>query len=306
VQKVIVIAGPTASGKTDLGIALAKEIQGEVISADSTLIYRYMNIGTAKPTMEERCGIPHHMIDIIDPDEDFSVAQYKTLAESCIKDIISRGRVPVIVGGTGLYINALVYNIQFSETICDWSFREEMHRLAEENGPEFLHNKLKAVDPISAERIHPNNIKRVIRALEVFETTGRPISEHQAQSRRIKPEFDYRIYGLEMERNLLYERIDRRADIMVAQGLEQEVRGLLEMGYSKDLVSMQAIGYKEIIAAINNECSLTEAIDRIKLLTRHLAKRQMTWFKSLEGLVWLKAGADTLTGNVKNISACLE
>lgn len=286
-NKVIVLAGPTATGKTDLAIELALLVGGEVISADSAQVYRYMDIGTAKPTLEEQRGIPHHMIDIVYPDEAFSVAQYKSMAEAAIRDILSRGKVPIVAGGTGLYISSLVYNIQFSETINDWAFRERMKALAEQFGPEYLHNRLKEVDPVSAQKIHPNNVKRVIRALEVYETTGRPISEHQAQSRTKPPEFEYLLFGLTMERQRLYERIEKRTDIMMEKGLADEVAKILGMGYSRDLVSLQAIGYKEIAAAIYGECSMDEAVQQIKLNTRHLAKRQITWFNGMEGLKWL-------------------
>jgi len=286
-KKVIVLAGPTATGKTDLAIELALLVNGEVISADSAQVYRYMDIGTAKPTLEEQRGIPHHMMDIVYADEEFSVAQYKAMAEAAIRDILARGKVPIVAGGTGLYISSLVYNIQFSETMSDWAFRERMKALAEQYGPEYLHNKLKEVDPISAQKIHPNNVKRVIRALEVYETTGRPISEHQAQSRTKPPEFEYLLYGLTMDRQKLYERIEKRTDIMMEKGLADEVAKILKMGYSRDLVSLQAIGYKEIAAAIYGECSMDEAVQQIKLNTRHLAKRQMTWFNSMEGLKWL-------------------
>ena len=246
-----------------------------------------MDIGTAKPTLEERRGVPHHMIDIVNPDEEFSVAQFKTLAEESIRDILSRKKVPIVAGGTGLYINSLVYNIQFSDTISDWEFRERMNALAVKYGPGYLHDRLKEVDPVSAQRIHPNNIKRVIRALEVFETTGKPISEHQAESRTKPLEFDYLLFGLTMDRQKLYERIEKRTDIMMEKGLVDEVAGILKMGYSRDLVSLQAIGYKEIVAAVFGECSMEEAVENIKLGTRHLAKRQITWFNSMEGLKWL-------------------
>lgn len=286
-EKVIVLAGPTATGKTDLAIELALMVNGEIISADSAQVYRYMDIGTAKPTPEEQRGIPHHMMDIVYPDEAFSVAQFKALAEAAIRDILARGKVPIVAGGTGLYISSLVYNIQFSETISDQGFRERMKALAEQYGPEYLHNRLKAIDPISAEKIHPNNVKRVIRALEVYETTGRPISEHQALSRTKPPEFDYRLFGLIMDRQRLYERIEQRTDIMMKKGLADEVARILGMGYSRDLVSLQAIGYKEIAAALYGECSMDEAVQQIKLNTRHLAKRQIAWFNSMEGLKWL-------------------
>lgn len=286
-DKVLVIAGPTATGKTDLAIDMAKEVDGEIISADSMQIYRHMDIGTAKPALEERQGIPHHMIDIINPDEPYSVAQYKETAENCIKDILARGKVPILAGGTGLYINSVVYNITFSEILTDWAYREEMQKLANEKGNDVLHSELEKVDPESAKRIHPNNVKRVIRALEVYHCSQKPISKHQQESRLEPAAYDYAIFGLYLNREELYRRIELRVDKMAGMGLESEVRTLLEKGYHKELISMQAIGYKEIVLAINNECTLGEAINQIKLGTRHLAKRQMTWFNKLEGLVWL-------------------
>lgn len=304
-DKVIVIAGPTASGKTDLAIELALRINGEIISADSMQIYREMNIGTAKPTMEERKGIPHHMLDIVDPDEEFSVAQFQQGAKKCIKDILSRGKVPIVAGGTGLYINALVYNITFSETITDWNYRNQLQNIAREQGPEALHTLLQEVDPISAENIHPNNVKRVIRALEVYETTGKPISQHQLESRQKKPEYDYKIFGIEVERDVLYRRIESRADKMLEMGLYEEVENILKKGYSPDLVSLQGIGYKEIIMAILGKCTLEEAVDKIKLNTRHLAKRQMTWFRKTENLKWMKTAEMDKWAMIKKLSDAL-
>lgn len=289
-EKVIVIAGPTASGKTDLAIELALKVNGEIISADSMQIYREMNIGTAKPALEERRGVVHHLIDVVDPDEDFSVAQFQACAKECIKDILNRGRVPIVAGGTGLYVNALVYNLTFSETITNWEYREYLQGLASEQGPSVLHQLLQKVDSISAENIHPNNIKRVIRALEVFETTGKPISEYQEESRKNPPPYDYKIFGLDVDRDLLYSRIDRRVDKMIEQGLYKEVEGILAKGYSPDLVSLQGIGYKEIIQVLMGLSSLPEAVEKIKTGTRHLAKRQVTWFKKTEGLKWIKTG----------------
>ncbi|NLU53389.1 MAG: tRNA (adenosine(37)-N6)-dimethylallyltransferase MiaA [Clostridiaceae bacterium] len=304
-DKVIVIAGPTASGKTDLAIEFALKCNGEIISADSMQVYRGMDIGTAKPTLEERRGIPHYMLDVVDPDEEFSVAQFQQMAKECIKDILSRGKVPIVAGGTGLYINSLVYNITFSETIADWKYREHLQNIAREQGPLVLHDMLKKVDPISAQNIHPNNVKRVIRALEVFETTGRPISEHQKESRKIKPEYDYKIFGIEVERDVLYRRIEKRTDKMIQMGLYEEVEGLLKKGYSPDLVSLQGIGYKEIIMCIQGKCSLDEAIYNIKLGTKHLAKRQMTWFRKTEGLKWINAGEMDTWAMLKILSDAL-
>lgn len=287
-EKVIVIAGPTASGKTDLAIELAQKVGGEIISADSMQIYREMNVGTAKPTLEDRSGIPHHLMDIINPDEEYSVAQFQAQAKECIKDILSRGRVPIVAGGTGLYINSLVYNITFSDTITQWDYREKLHKIAEEQGPLALHDLLRKVDEESAERIHPNNVKRVIRALEVFETSGKPISEHQSESRLEPSPYDFKIFGFDVEREILYERINKRVDRMIEMGLYEEVEGILNKGYSPDLVSLQGIGYKEIISVIQGHTPLDEAIERIKTGTRHLAKRQITWFKKTEGLIWMK------------------
>lgn len=304
-DKVIVIAGPTASGKTDLAIELALKVNGEIISADSMQIYREMNIGTAKPTMEERKGIPHHMMDIVYPDEEFSVAQFQKGAKECIKDILSRGKVPIVAGGTGLYINTLVYNITFSETITDWNYRKKLENIAREQGAEALHLLLQKVDPVSAEKIHPNNVKRVIRALEVYETTGKPISQHQMESRQIKPEYDYKIFGIEVDRDVLYSRIDVRVDKMMEMGLYEEVENILNKGYSPDLVSLQGIGYKEIIMAIQGECTLGEAVDKIKLNTRHLAKRQMTWFRKTENLKWMKTAEMDKRAMIKKLSDAL-
>lgn len=304
-EKVIVIAGPTASGKTGLAVEFALKCNGEIVSADSMQIYRGMDIGTAKPTMEERKGIPHHMLDVVDPDEEFSVAQFQQMAKVCIKDILRRGKVPIVAGGTGLYINSLVYNITFSETIADWDYREHLQKIALEQGPLVLHEMLQRVDPKSAGRIHPNNVKRVIRALEVFETTGKPISEHQEESRKIKPEYDYRIFGLEVDRDILYRRIEKRTDQMIENGLYEEVEGLLKKGYSPDLVSLQGIGYKEIIMCIQGKCSLDEAIYNIKLGTKHLAKRQMTWFRKTEGLRWINANEPDTWAMLKILSDAL-
>ncbi|HHY65436.1 MAG TPA: tRNA (adenosine(37)-N6)-dimethylallyltransferase MiaA [Clostridiaceae bacterium] len=303
--KVIVIAGPTATGKTALAVELALQVGGEIVSADSMQIYRKMDIGTAKPTMEERQGIPHHMIDIVDPDEEYSVAQFKTDAEACIKDIIGRGKVPIVAGGTGLYINSLVYNINFSESTSDWDYRERLKNLAMEQGPETLHKMLEDIDPISARAIHPNNVKRVIRALEVYKTTGKPISSHKEVSREIPPPYDYKIFGLDLSRETLYSRIEKRVDKMMEMGLYEEVEGLLNEGYSPNLVSLQGIGYKEIISAIKGECSLKTAVDNIKKGTRHLAKRQITWFKKTEGLKWINAEKTDIWAMIKILTDAL-
>ena len=305
-KTVVVIAGPTASGKTDLAINLALETDGEVISADSMQIYRYMNIGTAKPSKEEMKGIPHHMIDIVNPDESYSVALYKKDAENCIRDILSRGKLPIVAGGTGLYINSLIYNIKFSETVTDEEFRKSMQRIAETEGPEVLHEMLRKVDPESAEKIHANNVKRVIRALEVYKYTKKPISQHQKESRTEPPEYRYLVFILDMDREKLYDRINKRVDKMLENGLVDEVKRLLEMGYKPGSTALQGLGYKEIIRYLNNELPFDEAIRILKRDTRHYAKRQLTWFRAIKEAVWLEGGNDNLEKNTKKIQKYLE
>ena len=294
--KVIIIAGPTASGKTKLSIELAKEINGEIISADSMQVYKYMDIGTAKPTKEEMQGIKHYLLDEVSPDEDFNVVKYKEKALLYISEILKKGKMPIIVGGTGLYINSLLYNIEFSETICDWDFRNRMQEMADEHGNDYLYEKLKKIDPISAERIHSNNVKRVIRALEVYEFTGIPISEYQEKSRLIDSEYDFYVFGLNMDREKLYERINKRVDIMINDGLVEEVKSIIDMGFKPNSTAMQAIGYKEIIEYFNGNISIEEAIDIIKRDSRRYAKRQITWFKKTECLKWVD-----MDNNIKEI-----
>jgi len=305
-KTVVVIAGPTASGKTDLAINLALKSNGEVISADSMQIYRHMDIGTAKPTKKEMMGIPHHMIDIIDPDESYSVALYKKDAEDCIKDVLSRGKLPIIAGGTGLYINSLIYNIKFSETVVNEEFRKKMNHIAQTEGPIVLHEMLRKVDPESAEKIHYNNVKRVIRALEVYEYTKKPISEHQKESRMEPPEYRYLVFIINMDRNRLYNRIDRRVDKMIENGLVDEVKRLLDMGYKPGSTAMQGLGYKEIISYLNNELPFDEAIRILKRDTRHYAKRQITWFKAIKDAVWIEGGYENIEKNTKKIQEYLE
>lgn len=305
-KTVVVIAGPTASGKTDLAINLALETNGEVVSADSMQIYRYMDIGTAKPTREEMRGVPHHMIDIVDPDENYSVALYKQDAEKCIKDILARGKLPIIAGGTGLYINSLIYNIKFSETVVDEEFRRRMNEIAQSQGPMVLHEMLRKVDPESAEKIHYNNVKRVIRALEVYEYTKKPISQHQKESRMEPPEYRYLVFILNRDREELYERIDRRVDKMLEAGLVDEVKRLLDMGYKPGSTALQGLGYKEIISYLNNEIPFDEAIRILKRDTRHYAKRQITWFKGIKDAVWLTSEDENIEKNTKKIREYLE
>ncbi len=296
-KSVIAIVGPTASGKTKLSIDLSKKINGEIISADSMQVYRHMDIGTAKPDEAEKSGIKHYLIDELDPDEEFNVVKFKELAVRYIEEILSKGKVPIIAGGTGLYINSLIYNINFSESVSDWDFREALKKEAEEKGNRYLHDKLKLVDPSAAEKIHENNVKRVIRALEVYEHTKKTISHQQELSRLEPAPYNYIIIGLRMDREKLYDRINRRVDIMMEKGLVQEVKKLAEMGYDKNTVAMQGLGYKEILSYLRGEISLDEAIYIIKRDTRHYAKRQETWFKRLENIFWVNAdecGSETL------------
>lgn len=278
-EKVLVIAGPTAVGKTDLSIKLAKELNGEIISTDSMQIYKYMDIGSAKITKEEMCGVPHHMIDVITPSTPFSVAEYKEMAQKCIDDILYREKLPILTGGTGLYINALTCNMNFTEAENDLEYRNELEKLAEENGNEYIHNMLKEIDPISYKEIHYNNRKRVIRALEVYKLTNKPFSSFNAGEEFFKGQYDVSYYVLNMSREKLYNRINLRVDIMMDKGLLEECINLKEMGYNSSVQSMQGIGYKEIFYYLENKISLHEAVDMIKQGSRNYAKRQLTWFR---------------------------
>ncbi|AUG57623.1 tRNA (adenosine(37)-N6)-dimethylallyltransferase MiaA [Acetivibrio saccincola] len=287
-DNVVVIIGPTASGKTKVSIELAKEIQGEIISADSMQVYKYMNIGTAKPTKEEMAGIKHYLIDEVEPSEEFNVVKYQKLAYKYTEEILKKGKVPIVCGGTGLYINSLVYNIEFADTICDWDLRERLAKEAKKYGNEYVYNKLKAIDPKAAEKIHMNNVKRVIRAIEVYTHTKKPISLHQEESLNNPPKYNYIIIGLTKEREKLYEDIEKRVDLMMEQGLVEEVKNLMEMGYDKNTIAMQGLGYKEIISYLKGEISKEEAVYILKRDTRRYAKRQITWFKKLKNVYWIK------------------
>lgn len=286
-EKVIVIVGPTAIGKTDLSIQLAKELQTEIISGDSMQVYKGMDIGTGKITKEEMADIPHYMLNIRQPNEDFSVATFKELVEEHIKVINEKGKIPIIVGGTGLYIQAVLFDYQFSEQKRDEKFTKELENLLEREGNIALHEKLKKVDPIQASKIHPNNYRRVIRALEVFELTGKTMTErHKTQNKTSK--YDYVLIGLEMNRDKLYERINRRVEKMVQDGLVEEVRALYDKGFS-DTQAMKAIGYKEIIPYLEQEMSLDEAVSILQRNSRRYAKRQYTWFKNQMDVTWFDA-----------------
>lgn len=278
-KDLIVLTGPTAVGKTSLSIALAKAVGGEIISADSMQVYKYMNIGTAKITEEEKCGIPHFLIDELEPDEEFNVTIFKNKVMGYIKDIKSRGKVPIIVGGTGFYIQSVIYDINFNEYGDDSNVRKKYEAMAETIGKSELHKKLALVDREYADSVSENNVKKVVRALTFFEMTGEKLSEHNKRERERRSPFDFAYFVLTMDRKKLYERIDKRVDLMFDMGLVDEVKALMAKGYDKSLVSMQGIGYKEVIDYLNGKTSLEECIDIIKRDTRHFAKRQLTWFK---------------------------
>ena len=278
-QKLLVIGGPTAVGKTDLSIKLAKNLNGEIISADSMQIYKYMDIGSAKVTIDEMDGIKHYLIDTITPDVPFSVADFKEYGEKALNEIISKGKLPIISGGTGLYINSLTCNMTFTEAEKDEHYRKYLENLAMEKGNNYVHEMLKECDPISYEEIHPNNRKRVIRALEVFKLTNKPFSSYNAGDDFYNSNYDVYYYVLTMDREKLYERINKRVDIMMEKGLLDECIRLKEMGYTSDIQSMQGIGYKELLYHLEGKISLDEAIDMIKQGSRNYAKRQLTWFR---------------------------
>lgn len=286
-RPMIVLAGPTAVGKTKLSLALAAAVGGEIISADSMQVYRHMNIGTAKITVGEMQNIPHHMIDILDPWEDYNVAMYKTGCEECLPGIYERGRIPIVVGGTGFYIQALLRDISFTENESDSEYRAFLESLAEREGAAYLHAMLEGVDSASAQNIHRNNIKRVIRALEYYHLTGEPISCHNEREREKDYAYQCRYFVLNDIREHLYARIDRRVNEMMDQGLVPEVQKLVSMGCHKGMVSMQGLGYKEILAFLEGECALPEAVEILKQNTRHFAKRQLTWFRRERDVIWV-------------------
>lgn len=283
----IVLTGPTAVGKTELSIQLAKRVNGEIISADSMQVYRHMDIGSAKIRPEEMQGIPHHLIDILEPDEEFHVVRFQEYAKKYIRQIQERGHIPILTGGTGFYIQAVLYDIDFTETTGDSAYRRQLEELAKERGASYLHQKLREVDPASADSIHANNVKRVIRALEYYRATGEPISRHNEQEREKPSPYQFAYFVLNDTRSHLYERIDRRVDQMLKEGLIDEVRCLKGMGFTRDMVSMQGLGYKEILAYLEGIYTLEEAVYILKRDTRHFAKRQLTWFKRERDVDWI-------------------
>ena len=286
-KPLIILTGPTAVGKTKASIALAKAIGGEIISADSMQVYKEMDIGSAKISRNEMEGVPHFLVDVLEPDEEFHVVRFQQMAKEAMNTIYNNGHIPIIVGGTGFYIQALLYDIDFTENDGDTAFRTEMEAFANEHGAEALHDKLREIDPASAETIHANNVKRVIRALEFFHQTGKKISEHNEEERQKKSPYNFIYFVLNDERSHLYERINLRVDLMVQEGLLNEVKSLKAKGYTKDMVSMQGLGYKEVLDYLDGEISFEEAIYRIKRDTRHFAKRQITWFKRERNVTWI-------------------
>lgn len=284
--KILCVVGPTASGKTDYAVELALKCGGEVVSCDSMQIYKHMDIGTAKPTADEMKGVKHHMIDIIEPNESFSVARFSEMARECIDDILLRGKTPVLCGGTGLYFDSTINNINFIQMDTDEEYRKDLESAAKEFGNEYVYEILKSVDEKAAESIHPNNLKRVIRALEIYKTTGKKKSELDKEQLS-EPLYEPEITGLMRDREVLYDRINKRVDIMMEKGLVEEVSELIKMGIDTDATSMQAIGYKEIIEYLDGKTSLSDAVDKIKRESRRYAKRQLTWFKRNEKINWI-------------------
>lgn len=285
-ERIVLIVGPTASGKTEISIKLAHKINAEIISADSMQIYKKMNIGTAKPSIEEMQGIKHYLINEIEPDEEFSVALFKKRSEFYIENIIKKDKIPLIVGGTGLYVNSLVQTWDFTSAKPNEKIRIELEHIVKEKGNEFLHNMLMEIDPLSANKIHPNNVKRIIRALEIYKTSGIAKSQWDERTMENKLKYEPILIGLNMDRKLLYDRINLRVDLMINNGLIDEVKRLIEEGYSETLVSMQGLGYKEIVKYLNGNYSLEEAIEIIKRDTRRFAKRQLTWFRRDNRISW--------------------
>ena len=297
--KVIVICGPTASGKTALSIELAKQINGQIISCDSMQIYKEMNIGTAKPSKEEMQGIKHYLIGFIEPNKRYSVADYKKDAKNAIKQILSKGKTPIIVGGTGLYLDSLIYEIDYQEIQFDQKYREELQKLYEEKGIEYLYEKAKQIDPQAIEKISKNDKKRIMRILEIYKATGKNKTMQEIESRKKEVEYDYHIYALSWDRQTLYQRINKRVDIMIEQGLIEEVKNILS-NYNEFPTAMQGLGYKEVVTYLKGEYTKEEMIEKIKMQTRRYAKRKLTWCRKNKQTIWLE-GENGIQNNIKII-----
>lgn len=284
--KVIVICGPTASGKTALSIELAKKINGEIISSDSMQIYKYMDIGTAKPSKDEMQGIPHHLIDFVEPNQRYSVAEFKKDAENAIEEILSKGKTPIVVGGTGLYVDSLIYGIEYQEIELDEKYRQELEQRAEEEGLEKLYEEAQKIDPQAMEKISRNDKKRILRVLEIYKTTGKNKTEQEIESRKNGVKYDYKVFAINWDREALYERINKRVDIMIEQGLIEEVENLLQK-YDEFPTAMQGLGYKEVVEYLQGITTREEMIEKLKMETRRYAKRQITWFKKNKQTIWI-------------------
>ena len=286
-KPLIVLTGPTAVGKTSLSISLAKAVNGEIISADSMQVYKGMDIGSAKIRKEEMQGVTHYLVDILEPEEEFHIVKFQELAKAALEEIYAKGKIPILVGGTGFYIQAVTRDIDFTQAEQETSYREELEQFAKEKGAEYLHEKLREVDSKSAENIHANNVKRVIRALEFYHQNGTPISEHNEEQKQQTSPYNLAYFVLTAPREILYERIDRRVDQMMEEGLLEEVKSLRERGCHRGMVSMQGLGYKEILAYLEGEYPLEEAVRILKRDTRHFAKRQLTWFRREQDVIWV-------------------
>ena len=286
-KPLIVLTGPTAVGKTSLSISLAKAVNGEIISADSMQVYKGMDIGSAKIRKEEMQGVTHYLVDILEPEEEFHIVKFQELAKAALEEIYAKGKIPILVGGTGFYIQAVTRDIDFTQAEQETSYRKELEQFAKEKGAEYLHEKLREVDSKSAENIHANNVKRVIRALEFYHQNGIPISEHNEEQKQQTSPYNLAYFVLTAPREILYERIDRRVDQMMEEGLLEEVKSLRERGCHRGMVSMQGLGYKEILAYLEGEYPLEEAVRILKKDTRHFAKRQLTWFRREQDVIWV-------------------
>ena len=297
--KVIVICGPTASGKTSLSVELAKKCNGEIISADSMQIYKDMNIGTAKVTQEEMQGIKHYMIDIVSPTERYSVAEFKVQAEKAIEEILKKGKTPIIAGGTGLYVNSLIYNIQYNDIKIDEEYRKYLEERVEKEGLQSLYEEAKKIDFEAMKSISKNDQKRILRVLEMYHQTGKTKTELEKESRKEEVKYDYKVYAINWEREELYERINKRVDIMIEQGLIKEVENILKK-YNKFPTAMQGLGYKEVVEYLDKKITKEEMIEKIKMETRRYAKRQITWFKKIENVKWIQ-GNETISNNINLI-----
>ena len=298
-NKVIVICGPTASGKTALSIELAKQIHGEIVSCDSMQIYKDMNIGTAKPTPEEMQGIKHYLIGYVSPEERYSVSDYKSDAKKAIKEIIKKGKMPIVVGGTGLYLDSLIYEIEYQDIKLDEAYRQKLEQEVEEKGLEELYEKAKQIDAKAMEKISQNDKKRILRVLEIYHATGKTKTEQEMESRKKEVEYDYKVYALNWDRQKLYDRINKRVDIMIEQGLIEEVKQILKK-YDTFPTAMQGLGYKEVVEYLEGKVTIEEMIEKIKMETRRYAKRQLTWFRKNKQTIWLNA-EDTIEHNIQVI-----